>query len=984
MPGGLKLGLLGPLEVSDDGRVIALTSARQRAILALLALEAPAVVPVDRIVEEVWGEGQPADPAAALHTQVSRLRAALGPECIATHEAGYRLEVGRDAIDVHRFTALVRQAADDPAQRAEPLLIQALGMWRGPPLADVADAPFVAGARRSLDEDRRDALEALGLAWEELGRRDEAIRQLRSLVDEDPYRERAWAGLIRALYANGRQADALGAYADVRRFLSSELGLEPGPELQDLHARVLAQDPALAAPKRPSPSPRGRRGIAGLAAAAVIATGAVAVAVALPGREAPRAATGQVLRIDATSGATEERFAVGRAPAALTAGAGTAWVLDADARTISAVGDREETFATGAPLLDVALGAGTLFVGTGAAAPGTQIAGPIVAGVQRVLPSTQAVRATVRLRRGGIVLRPPEQQLAPAGDALWTVRADGSVARVNRAGRVTAATRGLQAVAVAAGPAGLWAVQEDGPVARLDPTSARVAAQTELAASSLAAVAVGRTDAWVTAPDDGVLWRVPRADPLRAQPIRVGRGARAVAAGGGAVWVANPLAGTLTRIDERSGRVTRVVRTGGLPQDVAIAGGRLWASVAPGPDSAAPVPGTVAGARCEPAVGRPGASADVLLVSDLPVQGGVRVSTQHMTAAIAAEVRARGFRAGRFDVAYASCDDSVARTGVHEGRPARSARLRARAFTREPRVLVVVGSLSSPCSIRRGARPTRVYISPLSTDPALTRPPRPQPFVRVISRDDLQGAGLALLARRLRAKRVYVADDGDPAYGGMLADAFTRAAARTGVRIVGAGAWDPARPERARLGREAARLNADAVVLAGTIDDGGVAVLREMRRALGRRAEMLLVDGFTSTSVLSRRAGRDADGAYVTIPGVTLGELTPAGRGLARRLRAVSPGAATDLGAYYAAQAAAVALDAIARSDGTRASVLREVRRTRIAGGYLGPVRFDAAGDIASAPVTVLRVRPGDRSSADFPDARVEQVLRPASGLLAP
>jgi DNA-binding SARP family transcriptional activator/ABC-type branched-subunit amino acid transport system substrate-binding protein len=980
---GLSVGLLGPLEVAVDGAATTITSARQRAILALLALDADTVVPADRIIEAVWGETQPADPAAALHTQVSRLRALLGTERIVTREPGYLLDVAPEQVDVHRFSALLQSAADAPPRRAEELLGEALALWRGPALADLGDAPFASDARRGLEESRRDALEARGCAWVELGRRDEAIRELRALVDADPYRERAWAALILALYRNGRQAEALDAYGEVRRFLATQLGLEPGPALQDLQAQVLAHDPALAADARP-PARRRRRWV--LAGAGLgVAAGAAVTAIALSGGGAATPpAAGQVLRLDAVTGEVRGRFAVGRSPGPLAVGAGATWVIDTDAQTITSVGGEERTFSTGQPPLDVMASGATLYVGTGAPAPQTQIAGPVVAAVQRVAPSTQTVRATTRLGHRDVVLRPPEQQLARAGGGLWTVRADGSIARIGRDDRVTATVRGLQAIAVAAGPAGLWGIEENGTVARIDPRSARVVARTTLAASSLSSAAVGNTGLWVTAPDDGVLWRVPEADVLRAQPIRLARGVRAVALGGGAVWVANPLTGTLARVDERSARVTRTVQTGGMPQDVAVAGDELWASVAPGPGVAGGTPGTIAGAKCEPAVGRPGVRPDVLLTSDLPLQGGVRVSTQHMTEAIAAEVRARGFRAGRFDVAYISCDDSIARTGIFD--QARCA-ANARAYTSEPRVLGVVGALNSPCTraaLRELPLSGPVYVSPLSTDPALTRPPRPRPFARVIASDEIQGAGLALLARRIGASRVYVADDGDPDYGGMLADAFTRASARTGVRIVGSGSWDPRDPARAGLGRAAARVAPDAVVIAGTLDNGGVAVLRELRRALGPDVRMLLVDGFTPTNILARRAGRAAEGAYLTVPGGTLDALTPSGRRFARRLRTINPGAATDLGAFYAAQATSVLLDAIARSDGSRASVLREVRQARIAEGLLGPVRFDAAGDIVAAPVSVLRVRAGDRSRADFEDTRIEQVLRPPASLTAP
>jgi branched-chain amino acid transport system substrate-binding protein len=662
----------------------------------------------------------------------------------------------------------------------------------------------------------------------------------------------------------------------------------------------------------------------------------------------------------------------------------TAWVVDTDAETITTVGGQSRTFSTGAPLLDVAARDDALFVGIGSSAPATQVAGPVVAGVQRVAASTQTVRGTVVLSRNGTVRRPPDQQLAVTPDSVWSIGADGSVERIGD-DEVTATVRGLAAVALASGPAGLWAIEENGAIARIDPRSARVTVRTRLPASALGGIAVGRSAVWVSAPDDGVVWRVPSTDVRAARPVRLTRGVRALGVGDGAVWVSNPLAGTLVRLDEGRGTVTRTVATGGHPQDVVVDGANVWVSVAPGAPAAATVPGSIAGVPCERPLGAAGGDPDVLLVSDLPLQGGIRVSTQHMTEAIADVVRARGFHAGRFTVAYLSCDDSIARTGIFD---VTRCATNARGYAGEPRVLGVIGALNSPCTRAALAElPGRgpVYVSPLSTDPSLTRPARPRPFTRVIGTDELQAAALALLTRRIGSARVYVIDDGDPMYGAMLADAFGRAAARVGVRVVGAASWDPSRPaESGRVvGLAARNLSADTVVLAGTLDDGGVAVLRAVRRVLGRRIPLLLTDGFTPTPFLSRLAGADAEGAYLAFPG-TLLELTPQGRRFQRRLALASPGASIDLGSFYAAEAANVLLDAIARSDGSRASVLREVRRTEVADGLLGPVRFDAAGDLRDAPVTIVRIHRGARSNLDFEDAKLEQVLRPRSALVAP
>ena len=977
----LSVGLLGPLEVTVDGTAISLTSTRQRAILAHLALEAGQVVAADRLVDAVWGDDQPADGTAALHTQVSRLRSLLGPDRIVTREPGYVLAEAR--VDVQRFAELVDRASDEPPTGAERLLTEALALWRGHALADLGDAPSAIDSRRALEDARRDAVEARGRARIELGHYDAAIGELRGLVAEDPYRERAWAALMLALYRAGRQGDALEAYAEARRISVADLGLEPAPALRELQAQVLAQDPALEPPARGRRRRRGAMAVVAVGAAAVAA--ATALALSGSAEDAGKATTGgQVLRLDAATGDVRARTSVGRAPGPLAVGAGATWVIDTDAQTITAIDDDVHTFSTGRPPLDVAATRDQLYVGAGAPSSATQIAGPVVDAVQRLTPSTQTVRATVALGHRAVERRPPERQLAVVDGTPWTVRADGSLARVDADDRVAATVPGLAAIAVAAGPAGLWAIEEEGTVARIDPRAARIAARTRLQASSLGAIAVGRGEVWVTAPDDGAVWRVPAGDVHRPQRVRLARGVRAVAVGAGAVWVANPLVGTLTRLDERSGRVTRTVQTGGHPQDVVVAGRDAWASVAPGPAAASTGPGAIAGAPCEPTLARPGERADVTLVSDLPLQGGIRVSTQHMTEAITAVVRARGFRAGRFKIAYASCDDSIARTGIFD--PTRCA-TNARAYIRDPRVLGVVGALNSPCTraaLRELPAGGPVYVSPFSTDPSLTQPASARPFARVIATDAVQAAGLAQLARKLGAARVYVIDNRDPAYGGMLARAFRRAAARLEVPIVGAGGWNPRAPHLSALARAAARLHPDAIVVAGTIDDGGTDVVRALRRALGPQVPLLLTDGFTPTNILARRAGSAADAAYVSLASATLDALTPSGRRLARTLRTISADAAEDPGAFYAAQAASVLLDAIARSDGSRASVLREVRGTDVADGLLGPVRFDASGDLAAPAVTVLRVRRGDRSRPDFEDARVEQVLRPPASLVAP
>ena len=244
--------ILGPLEVSHEGRPVPVAGARQRELLALLLLDAGRVVSADRLMDALWGEAQPAAGATALRVRVSQLRKALRPggELLVTRAPGYALLVPRDGLDLWRFERALdegeRALATDP-ERAVDTLTRALGEWRGAPLVDVAYAPFAQAAIVRLEELRASALELRIEAELSLGRHRRLIGDLQGLVGEHPLRERLWAQLMTALYRDGRQADALAAYRAARDRLIEDIGIEPGPELRALEARILAQDPALAA-----------------------------------------------------------------------------------------------------------------------------------------------------------------------------------------------------------------------------------------------------------------------------------------------------------------------------------------------------------------------------------------------------------------------------------------------------------------------------------------------------------------------------------------------------------------------------------------------------------------------------------------------------------------------------------------------------------------------------------------------------------------
>jgi class 3 adenylate cyclase len=243
----VEFRVLGPLEVVDGDATVALGGVRQRTLLAILVLNANEVVSTDRLIDELWGERSPESGRSALQVRVSQLRKALGQggAQLLTRTPGYVLSLDRDQLDLQRFERLVREAAASEPPAAAEKLREALALWRGPPLADLAYEPFAQAAIGRLDELRLGAIEKLIDAELALGRHGELVVELEELVAEHPLREHLRAQLMLALYRCGRQADALEVYRRTRVELSAELGLEPGRELKELESAILNQDPSL-------------------------------------------------------------------------------------------------------------------------------------------------------------------------------------------------------------------------------------------------------------------------------------------------------------------------------------------------------------------------------------------------------------------------------------------------------------------------------------------------------------------------------------------------------------------------------------------------------------------------------------------------------------------------------------------------------------------------------------------------------------------
>jgi DNA-binding SARP family transcriptional activator len=260
----MRIRVLGELEVERDGQVLDLGGRKPRALVGLLVAPAGRAVPVEHLIDQIWSDSPPARVEASLQSYVARLRRVLEPyrgartpaQLLRTHPGGYSLHVPEGQVDAQEFTRLlaeVRDGAGDPVRA----LTSALALWRGTAYSGLGCAALDAEATR-LEELRMGAVERLWQIRLDRGERTEAVAELEQLVRVHPLREQLWGLLALALYRSARQGDALAALRRARDHLAQELGVDPGPELRALEARVLQQGPdprRACAPGRP---PRSR------------------------------------------------------------------------------------------------------------------------------------------------------------------------------------------------------------------------------------------------------------------------------------------------------------------------------------------------------------------------------------------------------------------------------------------------------------------------------------------------------------------------------------------------------------------------------------------------------------------------------------------------------------------------------------------------------------------------------------------------------
>src|SRR5215208_725882 len=238
----MDVRVLGPVEAAVDDQPVVIGAGKPRALLAMLALSEGAPVSSEALIDGLWGESPPATAPKMVQVYVSQLRKVLGGSGngaeIVTRGRGYELRLGEGELDVRRFERLLAQGSPR----------EALALWRGPPLDDVASEPFAPLEIRRLEELRLAAVEMAIDQDLAAGRHAEVFGELEALVVQEPLRERLHAQRMLALYRSGRQADALEAYRRARAALVEQVGVEPGPELRHLQEAILRQDPALDPP----------------------------------------------------------------------------------------------------------------------------------------------------------------------------------------------------------------------------------------------------------------------------------------------------------------------------------------------------------------------------------------------------------------------------------------------------------------------------------------------------------------------------------------------------------------------------------------------------------------------------------------------------------------------------------------------------------------------------------------------------------------
>ncbi len=362
-----------------------------------------------------------------------------------------------------------------------------------------------------------------------------------------------------------------------------------------------------------------------------------------------------------------------------------------------------------------------------------------------------------------------------------------------------------------------------------------------------------------------------------------------------------------------------------------------------------------------------------LIASDLPLQGSGRSQTSQMTRAIKFILGQHGWKAGKYSLAYQSCDDSTAQAGKWDSGKCSA---NANAYAQNKSVLGVIGTFNSGCAeiivpvLNRAPGGSVAMVSPANTYVGLTHggpgtapgepgkyyPTGKRNYARVVAADDYQGAADALLAKSLGIKKVFILNDKE-AYGLGVATNFRNAAKKLGITVAGFTAWDGKASSYEALAVKIQASGAQGVFLGGLICENGGKLIKDIRNG-AKNVKIMAPDGFTPISAVVQGAGGSAENMTVSVAGLPNSALTGAGRTFVKNFTKADK-RPPDPYSVYAAQATEVMVAAIAQSNGSRADVTKQMLKVKLRRSILGTVSFNSNGDVTANPVTIYKVKGG-------------------------
>jgi branched-chain amino acid transport system substrate-binding protein len=367
-------------------------------------------------------------------------------------------------------------------------------------------------------------------------------------------------------------------------------------------------------------------------------------------------------------------------------------------------------------------------------------------------------------------------------------------------------------------------------------------------------------------------------------------------------------------------------------------------------------------------------SAQFLIASDLPLQGAGRTQTVEMTKAINFILKRHNYKAGKYSVAYQSCDDSTAQAGKWDsGKCSQN----ASAYAQNKAVIGVIGTFNSGCAeiviptLNRAPSGPVGMVSPANTYVGLTHsgpgtaagepnkyyPTGKRNYIRIVAADDFQGAADAVLTKSLGIKKVYILNDKE-AYGLGVATNYKNAAKKLGITVAGFDAWDGKASSYEALATKIKSSGATGVFLGGLICENGGKLVKDLRAGVASSVKILAPDGFTPVSAVVDGAGNASENMTISVAGLPNSKLKGAGKAFLASFRSVVHKQA-DPYSVYAAQAAEVLVNALAKSNGTRSAVAANLFKTNVTNGIIGTFKINKNGDTTSNPVTIYKVKGG-------------------------